>query len=131
MFLQLTSAEVFKGAVGEIMRPTGELMISCLQILKLIISLSLSLPLLSTTALRFIEKMCICSLPLPTPTTPEAASPQSVLETWQWIVDDNLPHTEESIREAAVSALTHLCTRYYSTDQETVKKAQGMAVMIV
>ena len=92
--------------------------------------------------------MCICALPLPpasgsvsgvpqpagqsTPSSEEASSPQqqqkqqlSVLETWQWIVDDNLPHTEESIREAAVSALTHLCSRYYSTDPETTKKAQG------
>ena len=87
--------------------------------------------------------MCICLLPLPpasvssvpqpgqsAPPSREAASPQqhqqlSVLETWQWIVDDNLPHTEESIREAAVSALTHLCSRYYSTDPDTIKKAQG------
>ena len=79
--------------------------------------------------------MCICALPLPPPSdsalqtapTSVTTSPHqlSVLETWQWIVDDNLPHTEESIREAAVSALTHLCTRYYSTDSETTKKAQG------
>ena len=123
------------------MRPTGELTDSYIIVIDFHISLPLSLC-LSTTALRFIEKMCICSLPLPpasvsgvpqpgqsAPPSGEAASSQqqqlSVLETWQWIIDDNLPHTEESIREAAVSALTHLCSRYYSTDPKTIKKAQG------
>ena len=78
--------------------------------------------------------MCICSLPLSAsspphqPSEPSKPSPLSVLETWQWIVDDNLPHTEENIREAAVSALTHLCTTHYSTDAVTIKKAQGMLV---
>ena len=72
--------------------------------------------------------MCVCSLPLPPPSPPPQPPeppPLSVLETWQWIVDDNLPHTEEAIREAAVSALTHLCARHYLTDPETIKKAQG------
>ena len=118
------------------MRPTGKKERGNLQSLNLMISLSLSLSVcLLSAALRFIEKMCICALPLPSTspsnqvaaatTTESAAVPLSVLDTWQWIVDDNLPHTEETIREAAVSALTHVCTRYYSVDTETIKIAQG------
>lgn len=82
----------------------------------------------SPVALKFIEKMCLCSLPLPEESVPVQGQPAvtSVLESWQCIIDDNLPHTEESIREAAVSALTHICTHYYCIDPVSVKKAQGI-----
>lgn len=86
---RLQQAKVFKGAVGEVMRPA---------------------------ALRFIERMCICELPV---------HGHPVIDAWQQIIDDNLPHTEESIREAAVSALSQLCLKYYCSDRDTIEKAQG------
>lgn len=41
-------------------------------------------------ALKFIECMCECGLPL--------SYGDSVLDMWQTVVEDNLPHAEQSIR---------------------------------
>ncbi len=78
---------MFKGAIGEIMRPTGMWLPSS--------PLGLHLPLTLSTfsltlALKFIECMCGCGLPL--------LLGHPVLDMWQSVVEDNLPHTEETIR---------------------------------
>ena len=41
-------------------------------------------------ALKFIECMCRCGLPL--------SFGDPVLDMWQSVVEDNLPHAEETIR---------------------------------
>ena len=86
--LQLELHGVFRGAAGECMRPA---------------------------ALSFIVKMCNCSFSVPGhPTLGNVwwvvctvGTCSLCLESWQRVIDTNLPHTEERIR------VSHLC--YLST----------------
>jgi hypothetical protein len=54
-------------------------------------------------ALTFISKMCECQLPIT----------HSALASWQRVIDANLPHTEEFIREAAVTAFHAVSLTHY------------------
>ena len=42
--------------------------------------------------LKFIKVMCVCGVP----------ADKAVLDVWQTIVDENIPHTEEEIRVGVV-----------------------------
>jgi hypothetical protein len=79
---QLESHGVFRGAVGECMRPA---------------------------ALNFMVKMSGCVLPV---------SGQPALVSWQRVIDANLPHTEDTIREAAVEALRTVSSTYYRNSSD-------------
>ena len=72
---------------------------------------------------------------------------EEILEEWQAIIDDNIPHTQDNIRvsdedfklsvklyvplvllylqEAGVDTLKVLCENYYCLDNTTIKRAQG------
>jgi len=45
-------------------------------------------------------------------------------DAWQVVIDDNLPHTEEPIRVAAVAALHSLCSQHYCSDREVLQRSQ-------
>eukprot|EP00731_Ephydatia_muelleri_P028539 Em0020g183a len=78
---RLVAANVFRGAIGEPMRPA---------------------------ALLFIENMSLCGL--------VALAPDKI-DVWQSVIDENLSHTQDSIREAAAQALGQLSSKYYSTSR--------------
>ena len=59
-----------------------------------------------SAVLRFIELMCACQLPVGV-----AGGGAEVLDTWQAIVDDNLSHTEESIRVSIETSLATFTVR--------------------
>jgi hypothetical protein len=68
-------------------------------------------------ALKLIEKLSLSSLFIGS----------DVLDVWQSIIDDNLSHTEESIRNKAVSSLTVLCQYKYCDNSTTeIIKIQEM-----
>ncbi|XP_064407047.1 tubulin-specific chaperone D-like isoform X2 [Halichondria panicea] len=69
--------------------------------------------------LKYFERMSLCGLHTYTPV---------VVETWQSIIDDNIPHLDENIRLCAASALTQLCESHYCLYQDTVKATQSALV---
>ena len=126
--VQLRAACVFKGIIGEIMRPAGgsHTLHSPPHLPSLhppppppppspttthTTLLLISFPHIPShephppqlhTALKFIECMCRCGLPL--------LLGEPVLEAWQLVIEENIPHAEETIRVRGVGAITDMCS---------------------
>lgn len=69
-------------------------------------------------ALKFIEQCCISHIPVT----------ENIVEVWQHIIDENIPHTEEHIRDAAVKSLKVLCEYHYCTDHVVITRSQDSLI---
>ncbi|XP_019853730.1 PREDICTED: tubulin-specific chaperone D-like isoform X2 [Amphimedon queenslandica] len=65
--------------------------------------------------LKYIERCCLSNLKIS----------DAILEVWQSIINDNLPHTVESIREEAVKTFGVICECKYSKDQTRIRVVQS------